>query len=60
MQKHSGIQTVREFKHKKQNMLKDQFKERTEQEKKLIYKFELEAQKLEKEEEELIKELQAT
>lgn len=51
---------MREFKHKKQNMLKDQFKERTEQEKKLIYKFELEAQKLEKEEEELIKELQAT
>ena len=41
----------------KKNQLKGEYHEKTEAEKKLIYKFESEAQDLERQEEELIREL---
>ena len=67
-QRHQGIkdqcvvstQGYKEYQIKKQNRLKDQFRSRVDEEKKLIYELEQEAQKLEAKEEALIKELQDT
>jgi len=50
----TSVQHVKDFRIRKQNQLKDQFKERTEAEKRLIYQYELEAQDLERVEEQLI------
>lgn len=55
-----SAQQFRQFQLKKKNKLKEEFKEKTENEKRLIYKFEGEAQDLEKLEERLIIELQET
>lgn len=51
---------IKEYQDKKKNQLKDEYKEKTEGEKRLIYKYESEAQQLERLEEQLIKELQET
>ena len=51
---------IKEYQDKKRNQLKDEYKEKTEGEKRLIYKYESEAQQLERLEEQLIKELQET
>ena len=50
----------RDFQLKKKNKLKEEFREKTDNEKRLIYKYEGEAQELEKLEERLIVELQET
>ena len=51
---------IKEFNDRKKHQLKDEYKEKTEGEKRLIYKYESEAQELERLEEQLIKELQET
>lgn len=56
----SSNQNYKEFLLKKKSRLQEEFSERVTQEKKRIYELELEAQKLEKIEELLIKELQET
>lgn len=55
-----SVMHVQDYQDKKKGMLKDEFKDRTAGEKKLIYQYEAEAQQLEKLEEQLILELQET
>ena len=55
-----SVMHVQGFQDKKKGMLKDDYKSRTAGEKKLIYQYEAEAQKLESLEEQLIQELQDT
>jgi hypothetical protein len=55
--KQGSLDQVQRFRIEKQNRLKGEFLERTEQEKQRIYEFELEAQQLEQEEAQLIQQL---
>ena len=55
-----SVMHVQDYQDKKKGMLKNEYKDRTIKEKKLIYEYESEAQQLEKLEEQLIQELQET
>ena len=56
----SSVMHVQDYQDKKKGLLKNEYKDRTTKEKKMIYEYEAEAQQLEKLEETLIQELQDT
>ena len=53
----SSVMHVQDYQDKKKGLLKNEYKDRTTKEKKMIYEYEAEAQQLEKLEETLIQEL---